>query len=51
MYLPFVPWLLLLYHPQFLLALMPVQIYMTMISAHLLGRFFFRYEERLRWEA
>lgn len=31
--------------------LMPIQMYALMISAHLLGRFFFRYEERLNWEA
>jgi len=30
---------------------LPVHIYSLMISAHLLGRFFFRYEERLNWEA
>ncbi len=31
--------------------LIPIHMYTLMISAHLLGRFFFRYEERLNWEA
>jgi hypothetical protein len=53
--LPYSGLLLVIYLPLLPLpfmnpVLIPVQLYTLMIGMHLLGRFFFRYEERLNWD-
>lgn len=51
LYLPAVSWYFIPGSNVWNFLFMPIQIYCLMIGAHLLGRFYFRHEERLNWAA